>query len=76
MVDTNTPAPAEKEAKPVAETQPSNPEEVKNELPTQAEEEESDWEELDGKRAYLYADLARLISLKYSFMLTICRCSG
>ncbi|EFE37732.1 peroxisomal membrane protein receptor Pex19, putative [Trichophyton verrucosum HKI 0517] len=47
MADTNTPTPAEKEAIPVAEVQPPKPEEVKNELPTQAEEEESDWEELD-----------------------------
>ncbi|EFQ99631.1 farnesylated protein PEX19 [Nannizzia gypsea CBS 118893] len=47
MADTNTPAPAEKEAKLVAEAQPSKPEEVTKKPPTQGEEEESDWEELD-----------------------------
>lgn len=66
MADTNTPIPAEKEAKPVAEAQPSKPEEVKNELPTQAEEEESDWEELDGKSANPYAELAMCINIYWS----------
>lgn len=63
MADTNSPAPAEKEAKPVAEAQPSKPEEVKNELPTQAEEEESDWEELDGKNANPCVELALCINV-------------
>ncbi|EEQ32736.1 Peroxisome chaperone and import receptor [Microsporum canis] len=48
MADTNTSAPADKEeSKPLAESQPPNPTEAKNELPIQAEEEDSDWEELD-----------------------------
>lgn len=66
MADTNTPAPAEKDSKPVAEAQPSKPEEVKNELPTQAEEEESDWEELDGKRANPYIELAMYINISWN----------
>ncbi|KAK2873838.1 hypothetical protein FQN49_002023 [Arthroderma sp. PD_2] len=48
MADTTTAVPTEKEeSKPPTENQPPKPAEVKNAPPTQGDEEESDWEELD-----------------------------
>lgn len=72
MADTNTSAPADKEeSKPLAKSQPPNPTEVKNELPIQAEEEDSDWEELDGKRVHLYARKDCFICPTCSLTLTL-----
>ncbi|KAF3483812.1 uncharacterized protein GIQ15_03136 [Arthroderma uncinatum] len=48
MADTTAPAPADKEeSRAPVETQPPKPVEVSSKAPTQGDEEDSDWEELD-----------------------------